>query len=214
MGEELYFNFFESRYRQLVQEAMSTTSSSASKKGWFILRATTNVASCTLMKIIEHTDPFTTNDMVFVKCIAGPRIKVVKEIEVPINNTNTALDDNNKKLPSPMIRATHIAFDKDDKVEEDIVMLNDMRSKCLSLLPQLFPKSLFNDESSIGPPPLDMESFSFWILRYVLGDSREPAPRLEWLACHSTNQRLTFVYTLLKNAVEKRNNEQESEEES
>mmetsp|Transcript_14758 Transcript_14758/g.21769 ORF Transcript_14758/g.21769 Transcript_14758/m.21769 type:complete len:318 (-) Transcript_14758:852-1805(-) len=176
-GEELSLNFFEPRYLKLVREAMAGN-------GWFILRGrqildTDGIVSASvLMKITEHA---TDGRNSFIQCTAGPRIRVLEQEEVPVVEENAP----------PMIRATHVVFyqDKDDC---HLSTLESMRSKCLDLIFAVQPPKIVIYH---GPPPLDPENFSFWVLRFIIDDAES---KHEWLTCHSTSQRLQFALAMLQ----------------
>lgn len=204
IGETLHFNFFEPRYRKLVQKATS-----AGADGLFILRArpvlddmdasSPPLSMSVLMKIVQHTD--VNADTISVRCIAGPRLRVLQQEQVSVRM---------QQEEQGMILATNIAVDKDivcDQTMKTATILDTnanhdlqnaslvmMRSRCLDLLCAVTPR---NSLLSFGLPPLDPEYFSFWSLRLVFDSSDTPS-RHKWLSCHSTLERLTFITALLE----------------
>ena len=209
-GEELQLNFFEPRYLELARRATA-----AEGEGLFVLRARPElddaevssppVSLSVLMKIVEHTDP--NADVVAVRCIAGPRLRVLQQEQSP----SLMLLDAEKPR---MIVATKLALNRDvDSVcspNNDPDYLVKMRSRCLDILTAVTTKgSLF----SFGLPPLDPEKFSFWSLRHVF-DRSDTRIRHQWLSCRSTFERLSFVITLLEKfqQAKKENREQAKRE--
>jgi len=79
--------------------------------------------------------------------------------------------------------------------------LHGMRRGCIDLL---LDATTITNLASVSMPPLDPEAFSFWALRFVLGDA-DVSARMKWLACRSTSRRLLFVIDLLESFAESRN---------
>lgn len=189
-GETLHFNFFEPRYLKLVQEAMAGN-------GWFILRAQQildtddqddQLSGSILMKITEHN---TMQRNVFVQCVAGPRVRVLQQEEVPIQNESVTAAPK-EYVPPPMIRATHLVFHRDHEDPNALDLMQSIRAKCLDALLAVTPLKIVLSQ---GLPPLDPENFSFWVLRFLLEDTYA---KHEWLTRQcSTSQRLLFALGLL-----------------
>lgn len=185
-GEQLEFNFFESRYKLLVRQATSM-------HGMFIIRAkmepdSTKGDVSILVKIVEHT-LLSNSGNFLVQCIGGPRLQVLSQERVPVP----------EEAAPPMTRATRFELVHDDdesdfssKSQTDLIA---MRAHCLDLLTNMTSqKSII---SSVGLPPLDAEGFSFWALRFVIAHN-DIFLRLAWLSCRSTHERLAFVMKLLE----------------
>mmetsp|Transcript_25129 Transcript_25129/g.37233 ORF Transcript_25129/g.37233 Transcript_25129/m.37233 type:complete len:307 (+) Transcript_25129:372-1292(+) len=183
MEEEIQFNFFEPRYRFLAQEALS-------RDGTFILG---QKHSSSLVKIVEHM--FLPNGNIAVRCIGGPRIKVLRREKVNVGEDNV------------LAQATKFDIESDDFDEESQQNLFAMRLRFLELMKCVYPKT---NITSMGLPPIDPERFSFWALRFTLSQS-DPASRQRWLACLSTNMRLQHVIEFFESFQEVLNSDPKDE---
>ena len=213
VGEELEFNFFEPRYLEMVREA--TVTNKKEGDGWFIMRARQVLDTdddgllpsiSMLMKIVEHTPRFGGKE-VFVRCITGPRVRLLQQESVPVAftmNTTITSTTTNQNIspvppPPPMIRATSVVFDQDEEEDPNNTILNielkALREKCLSLLLSITSLDIVLLR---GIPPLNPERFSFWVLQFVLGNG-DASNRQDWLSSHSTRKRLANVVSMLEN---------------
>eukprot|EP01084_Bolivina_argentea_P122014 216245_1 len=191
IGEEIRFNFFEPRYVKLAKDATSSDGD-----GMFILRSNKTESDTydqkfphvsVLVKIIEHQE---IDDRIIVRCIAGPRMKILKEESVDVQQN-----------AHPLARATEFEMDYDDgnvgskHVLVSIMDLMALREQCLSLLIEM--ESL-RGVSFVrhGVPPLNIQDFSFWSLKFAL-PYNDVQSRLHWLSSKSTNERLQFVVDML-----------------
>ena len=206
-GEQVPFNFFEPRYLKLVDLAVEND-------GYFLLRVGNPPrGGASLLRIVHHAP--LPGGTVGVQCVAGPRVGILGEEILEI-----AAEKEGDALPLPLAVTTmfEVLFEDTDQVafwlvddkDHDTVAKNEeldwlalarQRAKILDLLSTFHLASTIQ---KVGLPPIDPTAFSFWALRFMLGES-DVASRQRWLyRCQDAGIRMDYVQDFLESMIERR----------